>query len=152
MLTDDADVVRMPVSTSTAQSLRGGDRFRTRTFSDPSESASLEENHVAHTYEELKHKTIAELRDIAKDVQDESVKGYSQMNKDHLLPALCKAFGIESHEHHSVTGIDKAGIKAKIRELKKQRDALLESHDHTQLKSVRRRIHHLNHQIRAHMS
>jgi DNA-binding IclR family transcriptional regulator len=107
---------------------------------------------VAHTYEELKHKTIAELREIAKDVQHDAVKGYSQMNKDHLLPALCKALGIDTHEHHAVTGIDKAGVKAKIRELKTQRDTCLESHDHAQLKSVRRQIHHLNHQIRVHMS
>jgi DNA-binding IclR family transcriptional regulator len=111
-----------------------------------------EEYHVAYTYEELKHKTIADLRDIAKEVQDDAVKGYSQMNKDHLLPALCNALGIESHEHHAVTGIDKAAIKAKMRDLKKQRASLLESHDHQSLKSVRRHLHHLNHQIRAHMS
>lgn len=107
---------------------------------------------MAHTYEELKRKTIAELREIAKDVQHEAVQGFSQMNKEHLLPALCKAFGIDMHEHHTVTGIDKAGTKAKMRELKKQRDAALEAHDHAQLRSVRRQLHRLNHQIRAHMS
>ena len=107
---------------------------------------------MAYTYEELKHKTIGELRDIAKDVQHDAVKGYSQMNKDHLLPSLCQALGIDTHDHHAVTGIDKAGIKAKIRELKKQREAYLDAHDHQQLKSVRRQIHHLNHLIRAHMS
>ena len=51
---------------------------------------------MAHTYEELKKKTIAELRDIAKDIQHEAVQGYTQLNKDHLLPALCKALGIDS--------------------------------------------------------
>jgi hypothetical protein len=108
---------------------------------------------VAYTYEELKHKTVAELREIAKSVEEhEAVQGYSQMNKDHLLPALCKALGIETHEHHAVVGIDKGGLKAKIRELKKQRAAALESHDHETLKSVRRHIHHLNRQIRAHLS
>ena len=61
---------------------------------------------MSHTYEELKHKTVAELRDIAKGIEHEAVKGASQMNKDHLLPALCKALGIETHEHHEVTGID----------------------------------------------
>src|SRR5688572_9468686 len=106
---------------------------------------------MAHTYEEVKAKTIAELREIAKNVQSYDVQGYSQMNKDHLLPALCKAFGIDTHEHHVVVGIDKAGIKAKIRELKRQRDAAIEASDHTQLKSLRRTIHHLNHQVRAHM-
>ena len=106
---------------------------------------------MAHTYQELKAKTLAELRDMAKDVQHDAVQGYSQMNKDHLLPALCKAYGIESHEHHDVIGIDKSGVKARIRELRAQRDAALETGDHAQLKSVRRHMHHLNHQIRAHM-
>ncbi len=107
---------------------------------------------MAHTYEELKGKTIAELRDIAKGVDSEEVKGFSQMNKEHLLPALCRALGIDVHEHHTVTGIDKAAVKVKMRELKKQRAAALEAQDHAQLKSLRRQIHRLNHQIRAHMS
>jgi DNA-binding IclR family transcriptional regulator len=106
---------------------------------------------MAYTYEALKGKTIAELRDIAKDVQSEHVQGYSQMNKEHLLPALCKALGIDIHEHHTVAGIDKSAVKARMRELKKQRDAALESQDHAELKSLRRQIHLLNHQIRAHM-
>ena len=105
---------------------------------------------MAHTYEELKVKTIAELRDIAKDVKNDAVQGFSQMNKEHLLPALCKALGVDTHEHHAVVGIDKAGIKAKIRELKRQRDAAIETSDHAQLKNLRRYIHHLNHQVRAH--
>ena len=107
---------------------------------------------MAYTYEELKGKTIAELRDIAKEVESDHVQGYSQMNKDHLLPALCRALGIDVHEHHAVTGIDKAAIKSRMRELKTQRDAALESHDHAQLRMLRRQIHRLNHQIRAHMT
>src|SRR5688572_17091215 len=51
---------------------------------------------MAHTYEELKKKTVAELRDIAKDIEHEAVQGFTQMNKDHLLPAICKALGIEA--------------------------------------------------------
>jgi DNA-binding IclR family transcriptional regulator len=107
---------------------------------------------VAYTYHELKEKTIAELRDIAKGIDDESVKGFSQMNKEHLLPAICNALHIDVHEHHEVIGIDKANIKARIRTLKKERDAALEAHDSAKLKSVRRRIHSLNRQIRAHVS
>src|SRR5262250_2494605 len=103
---------------------------------------------MAYTYHELKGKTIAELREIAKDVQHEAVQGHSQMNKDHLLPALCKALGIDVHEHHGVAGIDKPTVKAKMRELKKKRDAALEAHDHDTLKLVRRQIHRLNRQIR----
>ncbi|HEY1302706.1 MAG TPA: Rho termination factor N-terminal domain-containing protein [Vicinamibacterales bacterium] len=107
---------------------------------------------MAYTFEELKSKTLADLREIAKELPDEAVQGYSQMNKDHLLPAVCKALGIDTHEHHVATGIDKSGIKKKIRMLKEQRDHALEAHDGETLKSVRRQIHHLNRQIRAHLS
>ena len=108
---------------------------------------------MAYTYDQLKAKTIADLREIAKTVeQHEAVQGYSQMNKEHLLPALCKALGIDTRHHHTVVGIDKASIKAKMRELKKQRDAALESHDSDALRNVRRHIHHLNRQIRQHLS
>src|SRR5438445_12758620 len=99
---------------------------------------------MAYTYHELKEKTIQELRDIAKDVHHDAVQGYSQMNKEHLLPALCKALGIDAHEHVAVVGIDKPAIKAKMRALKKQRAAALEAHNHAELKSVRREIHALN--------
>ncbi|HEV8345895.1 MAG TPA: hypothetical protein VGQ16_04950 [Vicinamibacterales bacterium] len=108
---------------------------------------------MAYTYHDLKGKTIQELREIAKGVENQdAVQGYSQLNKDHLLPALCKALGIDTHEHHTVTGIDKPAIKAKMRELKQQRDAALEAHDSDTLKSVRRQIHRLNRQIRSHVA
>jgi DNA-binding IclR family transcriptional regulator len=107
---------------------------------------------MAPTYHELKEKTIQELRDIAKDVQHDAVQGYSQMNKDHLLPALCKALGIPVHEEHTVRGIDKPAIKAKMRELKAQKENALEAHDSARLKQIRRQIHRLNRQIRGHVS
>ncbi|HZN09989.1 MAG TPA: hypothetical protein VFB65_24545 [Pyrinomonadaceae bacterium] len=101
---------------------------------------------MAFTFEELKHKTVAELRDIAKGIEHDAVQGYTQMNKDHLLVALSKALGIQ-HEHHEVVGVDKSGIKARIRELKTQRAAALAAHDHAQLKTVRRTIHRLKRRI-----
>ena len=101
---------------------------------------------MAYTYEQLKHMTLAQLRDIAKDTDHEAVQGYTQLNKDHLIVALAKALGIQ-HEHHNVIGIDKSTIKARIRELKTQRAAALEAHDHAQLKVVRRTIHRLKRQI-----
>lgn len=79
------------------------------------------------------------------------MQGYSQMNKEHLLPALCKALGVDIHEHHKVVGVDKSGIKAKLRLLKAERDKALEAHDHKQLKQIRRQIHGLNRRIRAAM-
>ncbi len=108
---------------------------------------------ATYTYHELKEKTIEDLREIAKGAANQdAVQGYSQMNKQHLLPALCKALGIDTREHHDVVGIDKPAIKAQMRELKKQRDAALEAHDHDKLKSLRRHIHSLNCQIRAHVA
>jgi len=107
---------------------------------------------MAYSFHELKLKTIQELREIAKDVQHDAVQGFSQMNKGHLLPALCKALGIDTHEHLTVVGIDKAAVKAKMRELHKKRDAAREAHDHQLLKSLRRQIHGLNRQIRAHVA
>lgn len=101
---------------------------------------------MAYTYEELKHKTLADLRDIAKGVEHDAVQGYTQMNKEHLVGALAKALGIQ-HTHHDVIGIDKSSIKARIRQLKTDRAAALEAHDHAQLKMVRRTIHRLKRRI-----
>ena len=101
---------------------------------------------MAYTYEQLKHMTVAELREIAKGDGAEVVQGYTQMNKEHLVGALAKALGIQ-HVHHDVVGVDKAAIKSRIRELKEKREAALAAHDHVQLKVVRRTIHRLKRQI-----
>ena len=106
---------------------------------------------MAFTYHELKAKNIGDLRDIAKDLKHEAVQGYTQLNKEHLLVALCQALNVPIHEHHDVVGIDKAGIKAKMRALKKDRDAALAAGDHEKLKAVRRQIHGLNRQIKKHL-
>jgi hypothetical protein len=103
---------------------------------------------TTHTYEELKHKTVAELREIAKGIEHEAVQGYTQLNKDHLLVALCKALGLDTHVHHHAVGIDKAAIKAKLHELKKKRDEILASKDRARLGPVLRRIHSLKRRIR----
>ncbi len=103
---------------------------------------------MAHTFEELKHKTVVELREIAKEVQHEAVEGASQMNKDHLLKALCTALHIEMHAHHDVVGIDKAAIKARIHELQKKRDTILASTERKELRGVLRQIHALKRTIR----
>jgi hypothetical protein len=106
---------------------------------------------MAYTYHELKEKTLAQLREIAGGIPGEGIQGYSQLNKDHLLPAICRALGIDAHEHHEASGIDKAGIKAKIRMLKLERDAALAEHNAALVRTVRRHIHHLNRQIRSHV-
>jgi hypothetical protein len=107
---------------------------------------------MAYTYDQLKAKTLGELQEIAKTVEHhEAVKGHSQMKKAHLLPALCTALNVDTHEHHTVVGVDKVTIKSRIGELKQKREAALQAHDADTLKNVRRQMHHLNRQIRAHM-
>src|SRR3982074_1639489 len=102
---------------------------------------------MAYTHNELRHKTLAELRDIAKDIEHEAVQGYTQLNKEHLVVALCKALNIEMHEHHAGGGMDKGAMKSRIKDLKQKRTSAIAAHDHTQLKAVRRRIHRLKRQI-----
>ncbi|HZE72187.1 MAG TPA: Rho termination factor N-terminal domain-containing protein [Pyrinomonadaceae bacterium] len=101
---------------------------------------------MEYTFEQLKHMTVAELREIAKGIENEAVQGYTQLNKEHLVVAISKALGIK-HEHHDVVGVDKASIKSRIRELKGKRAEALAAHDHQQLKVVRRTIHRLKRQI-----
>jgi hypothetical protein len=106
---------------------------------------------MAHTYEELHKKTVADLREIAKGIDHEAVKGYTQMNKEHLLPAICTALGIkiEKHHRHEAAGIDRKKIKDTLKQLKAEKQKAMDARDHAQLKSIRRRYHNLNHKIRA---
>ncbi len=103
------------------------------------------------TYEDLKKKTVAELRDMAKALTHEAVQGYTQMNKEHLLPALCKALGIEHAHHHVEEGFDKSKLKVRMKMLRAERDKALEAHDSPKLKMIRSELRSLNHRIRARM-
>jgi DNA polymerase/3'-5' exonuclease PolX len=104
---------------------------------------------MTHTYEELRHKTVAALRDIAKDLQHEAVQGYTQMNKEHLLPALCKALGIEAHEHHAAQLAEKSAVKTRMRQLKTASQQAIADGDHDRLRQLRREYHGLNHTLRV---
>jgi hypothetical protein len=106
---------------------------------------------MEYTFDELKKKNVTELREIASGIEHEAVKGYTQLNKEHLLKALCESLGIEMHAHHEVIGINKSKIKAKIRELKKRRDEALSAHNHAEFEIVRRQIHRLKRTLRRAM-
>jgi DNA-binding IclR family transcriptional regulator len=105
---------------------------------------------MAMTYAELHKKTVTELREIAKDLDQAAVQGFTQMNKEHLLPLICKALGVDMHAHHVTSGFDKQAVKARMRKLRAERDEALEAHDTKRLKQVRRELHVLNHRLRAH--
>jgi hypothetical protein len=106
---------------------------------------------MAHTFEELKHMTIDQLREIAKGLEHDAVKGYTQMNKDHLLPAVCTALGVDYHKHphHEAKGIDKTKLKARMHVLRGEKQKAIEASDRKKLKAVRREYHRLNRKIRA---
>ena len=106
---------------------------------------------MTHTYEELKHKVLADLREIAAGITHDAVQGYTQLNKEHLLTAICTALSIDMHAHHEVKGIDKAAVKARIQEWKKKRDAALGAHDRKALKTALDQIHHLKRTMRKAM-
>lgn len=103
---------------------------------------------MEHTFEELSKKTVAQLKEIAKENKHEALHGYTTMHKEQLVLAVCKALGVDAHEHHAVVGINKSQIKAQIQELKSERNAALDAKDHTQLKIIRRKIHRLKRKIR----
>jgi DNA-binding IclR family transcriptional regulator len=104
---------------------------------------------MAHTYEDLKKKSLAELREIAKDLQHDAVQGYTQMNKDHLLPAVCQALGIDMHVHHGAHAASLSGVRHRMKELKAKRQAAVDAHDHDTLRAIRREYHRLNHRLRV---
>jgi hypothetical protein len=106
---------------------------------------------MAYTFKELREKTAAQLKEIAKGIEHDAVKGYTQMHKDKLVQAICTALGIEVHEHHEVKGVDKSSIKQKIRALKKERDQAIEAHNRQQLKAVRRRLKNLKKRLQKAM-
>ena len=103
---------------------------------------------MAHTYDELHQMTVAQLREVAEAQDSDDIKGFKSLHKAPLLQLVCKVLGVDAHEQHAAKGIDKAGIKAQMRELKVARSAAVEAHDHTELKVVRRKLHSLNRKIR----
>jgi hypothetical protein len=103
---------------------------------------------MSFTYDELKGKTVAELRQIAAGVESEAVKGYTQLNKEHLLEALCKALNVDVHARHKAKGAEKGTFKEQIRAAKKARDAALESRDHAAQRAAQDAIRNLKRKMR----
>ncbi|MBN2414822.1 hypothetical protein JXO52_03225 [bacterium] len=89
-----------------------------------------------------------QLLEIAKGLDHEAVKGYTQMNKDHLIEAICKAMDIPMHEHHEVVGVNKTAIRQNIRELKKKRDNALAAKKPDEYRAARKKIKELKHALR----
>jgi hypothetical protein len=102
---------------------------------------------TTHTYDELKKKTVDELRDIAKDIQSEEVRGFSTMHKSELLPAICKALNIEVKKV-VIEQSAKQKLKAQLREIEKKRDKAMEEKNYKKLAACRDGIHNLKRMMR----
>ena len=101
-----------------------------------------------YTHEKLRHMTVAQLREIAAGVEHEAVEGYTQLHKDDIIHGLCVALDIDETEHHVVVGLDKAPLKAKIKALKAEREAALESGDAEALRMARKKMRRIKRRIR----
>ena len=50
---------------------------------------------MEHTFKELKHMKVDQLREIAAVTGEDGIKGYTQLNKEHLLEAICNFYHID---------------------------------------------------------
>ena len=127
--------------------------------------------------ETLSKKTVAELREIAKQHEHDALSGYQKMKKAELVEALGSALGSEpagAPEGADVAPAEaqasppeaapaapvkapppppgertgKQRLKGQIKQLKVQRDAAVAAHETEQLRLVRRKIHRLKRRIR----
>ena len=106
---------------------------------------------MATTYKELKHMTLEKLREMAAGIEHDAVKGYTQMNKDHLAKSICDAMGIDTHEHHHTLIEGKTDIKSQIRQLKKERAGAVQAREKERLETIRHQIKGLKKKLRKAM-
>ncbi|MFC1538875.1 hypothetical protein ACFL6H_05585 [Candidatus Latescibacterota bacterium] len=100
-----------------------------------------------YTYQDLKKKNVTDLRDIASGIDHEAVQGYTQMNKEHVLKAICTALGIDTFEHHVSKDSHKTEIKSQIKALKVKRDEAIAEKNSAEAKIIRRKIHRLKRKL-----
>jgi len=95
-------------------------------------------------YHQLEKTTVPQLREMAKEYDD--LQGVTGMSKEKLVNTLADKMGIEK-PHKVVVGVDKATIKAQIRELKKERQQALDAKDKAKINDTRKQLHRLRHKL-----
>jgi hypothetical protein len=88
-----------------------------------------------HALEKLK---VDDLRAMAKEKA--VVENVAGLSKEELVAKLAASLGIP-RPHRVVEGADKGAIKARIRELKSERQKALEGGDHEGQRRARKAIH-----------
>ncbi|MBN1407295.1 MAG: hypothetical protein JW956_05880 [Calditrichaceae bacterium] len=106
---------------------------------------------MEHTFKDLKHMKVDQLREIAAATGEDGIQGYTQLNKEHLLEAICTFYHIDMYEHHDVVGVDKMKIKSRIKDLKKEREEAIEKKDKAKLAAARKEIKKLKRALRRAM-
>jgi len=99
-------------------------------------------------WKDLEKMTVVKLRDEA--LKFPQIEGVHGKNKEQLMDELAPFMGIEKPHVHFRENIvhTKTELKHQIHELKKERENLIDAHDHHHLHDVRRQIHELKHSIR----
>ncbi len=96
---------------------------------------------------DLEKMTVGKLREELAKFED--VKGVSGMKKAQLIDTLCQKLDIHQPEK-TVVGIDKPTIKARIRNLKAEREKAMAANDYKALDDIRRRIKTYRRSIKKH--
>ena len=69
---------------------------------------------MKHSFEELKKKTVAQLKELAKGNDHEALHGYSSMHKEDLVLAICKALGVDTHEGGKKESAKKEAVEEEV--------------------------------------
>jgi hypothetical protein len=99
-------------------------------------------------WKDLEKMTVVKIREEA--LKHPEIQGVRGKTKAQLMDELATLLHIEKPHVHLTDRVfqTKEDMKMKIRQLKKDRDATVEAHDHKKLHEIRREIHKLKHQIR----
>ena len=100
------------------------------------------------TEESAKEEPAAAQEDAATEPAPEGAKEEEPPTKKSAEKKKAPAQESTPTESPAVVSKEKGKLKLQIRELKSQRDAALETHDHVLLKSIRRRIRTLKRKVR----
>jgi len=124
-----------------------------QTESSKAEETQEPEVKVPEFKKPLDKMTAIELREVAVDIP--GVAGVHAMKKEELLPLIKEYYGIEDEAPKPVKAkkakkqaADPKELKAKIVQLREERDKVRDAKDRKQLKIYRRRINRLKKQTR----
>jgi hypothetical protein len=89
--------------------------------------------------------TAKELRELALGI--EGISGVHAMNKAELIAAVKQAKGIVDEKKRQ-TSVDVRTIKLRIRELRREKEAMIEAREKGKVKILRRRINRMKKKTR----